>query len=108
MRERALLRVREAKRRLDERTEVGGKDLLRLGNHLVRHATEGNARSSRSVHDLERRIAAKVADKAIAGLLEVLNANEICLALLVELLKRPRQRLVECIFHGRLASLTNR
>ena len=99
VRKRALLRVGKAVGRLDERAQVCRQHLLGLGNHLVGRAAQGHARSARGIDNLERRIAAQKTDQAIAGLLVVLNANKRRLALLVELLKRARQRLLRNLGH---------
>ena len=93
VRERALLRVGEAVGRLDERAEVGGQDLLGVGDDLVGCAAEAHGRGAGGVDDLHGRVAAEHADEPVARLLEVLDADERRLALLVELLERARQRL---------------
>ena len=99
VRKRALLRVGKAVGRLDERAQICRQHLLGLGNYLVGRTAQGDACSPRGIDNLERRIAAQKTDQAIAGLLVVLNANKRRLALLVELLKRARQRLFNYIGH---------
>jgi len=99
VRKRALLRVGKAVGRLDERAEVCRQHLLGLGNHLVGRAAQRHARSPRGIDNLERRIAAQIPDQAITGLLVILDANKRGLALLVELLKRARQRLLSFFRH---------
>ena len=99
VRKRALLRRGKTVRRLDERTQICRQYLLGLGNHLVGRATQRHARSPRGIDNLERRVAAQKADQAIARLLIILDANKRRLALLVELLKRARQRLLIIFRH---------
>ena len=99
VRKRALLRVGKAVRRFDERTQICRQHLLGLGNHLVGCAAQGHTCSARGIDNLERRIAAQIADQAIAGLFVILDANKRRLALLVELLKRGRQRLLNIFRH---------
>ena len=99
VRKRALLRVGKAVGRLDERAEVCRQHLLGLGNHLVGRAAQRHARSPRGIDNLERRIATQKADQAIAGLFVIFDANKRRLALLVELLKRARQRLLNIFRH---------
>ena len=100
VRKRALLRIGKTVGRLDERAEVCRQHLLGLGNHLVGRTAQGHTRGARGIDNLERRIAAQKADQAITGLLVILNANKRRLALLVELLKRARQRLFLDIGHS--------
>lgn len=99
VRKRTLLRVGKAVGRLDERAEVCRQHLLGLGNHLIGRAAQGHTCSARGVDNLERRIAAQKADQAIAGLFVILDANKRRLALLVELLKRGRQWLLNIFRH---------
>ena len=99
VRKRALLRIGKTIRRLDERAQVCRQHLLGLGNHLVGRTTQSHARGARGIDNLERRIAAQKADQAITRLLIILDANKRRLALLVELLKRGRQRLLNIIRH---------
>ena len=100
VRKRALLRIGKTVGRLDERAEVCRQHLLGLGNHLVGCTAQGHACSARGIDNLERRIAAQKADQAITRLLIILDANKRRLALLVEFLKRGRQRLFLDIGHS--------
>ena len=93
------MRIGKTIRRLDERAQVCRQHLLGLGNHLVGRTTQSHARGARGIDNLERRIAAQITDKTIARLLVILNANKRGLALLVELLKRGRQRLLNIFRH---------
>ena len=99
VRKRALLRIGKTIRRLDERAQVCRQHLLGLGNHLVGRAAQRHARSPRGIDNLERRVAAQKTDQAITRLLIILDANKRRLALLVELLKRGRQRLLNIFRH---------
>ena len=100
VRKRALLRVGKAVRRFDERTQICRQHLLGLGNHLIGRTAQSDTCGPRGIDNLERRIAAQEADQAIARLFVILNANKRRLALLVELLKRGRQRLFLDIGHS--------
>ena len=99
VRKRALLRVGKAIGRLDERAEICRQHLLGLGNHLIGRTAQSHARGARGIDNLERRVAAQKTDQAITGLLVILDANKRRLALLVELLKRGRQRLLNIFRH---------